>query len=192
MSSEGQKPQPALGQPVRVGGLAAMRALAHPTRVRMVNLLRSEPLSASELARRLKIRFGSAQFHLESLRRAGIAQKAAERHKRGGTEVLFEVPRNLWIDLGPDAPSDMRQAMNLAYVVELLRRLNADAAEPDPEDAEHDVFTTREIELPSEAVPAAAAALHEFEDRLDKLALEVPTEDSIPFAVSVLFFRVPR
>jgi DNA-binding transcriptional ArsR family regulator len=176
MSSEGPKRQPALGQPVRVGGLAAMRALAHPTRVRMVHLLRSEPLSASELARRLKIPFGSAQFHLQSLRRAGIAQKAAERHKRGGTEVLFEVPRNLWIDLDPDAPSDMRQAMNLA----------------DPEDAERDVLTTREIELPPEAVPAAAAALHEFQDRLDKLALEVPTEDSIPFTVSVVFFRVRR
>src|SRR5437867_12125381 len=117
MSSEGQKPQPALGQPVRVGGLAAMRALAHPTRVRMVYLLRSEPRSASELARRLNIRFGSAQFHLQSLRRAGIARKAAERRKRGGTEVLFEVPHNLWVDLDPDAPRDMRQAMNRAYIL---------------------------------------------------------------------------
>src|SRR5207249_4876835 len=116
MSSEGQKRQPALDQPIRVGGLAAMRALAHPTRVRIVRLLRSEPLSASELARRLNIRFGSAQFHLQSLRRAGIAQKAAERGKRGGTEMLFEVPRNLWIDLDPDAPCDIRQATNLAYV----------------------------------------------------------------------------
>jgi len=154
-------------------------------------LLRSEPLSASELGRRLNIGFGSAQFHLQSLRRAGIAHKAAERHKQGGTEMLFEVPRDLWVDLDPNAPLDMHQSMNRAYLVGPLRRLDAEA-EPEPDDTERDILTTREIELPPDAVPAAAAALHELLDRLDKLALDAGTEDSIPFTVSVLFLRVPR
>ena len=52
-----------------------MRALAHPTRVRMLHLLRTETLSASELGRRLRIRFGSAQYHLRTLERAGIARR---------------------------------------------------------------------------------------------------------------------
>src|ERR687897_2038793 len=101
-------------QPVRIGGLAAMRALAHPTRVRMLHLLRAEALSASELARRLGIRFGSAQYHLRSLERAGIALRVGERSRRGGTEILFEVPHGLWVDVEPDAPPGMRQAMNRA------------------------------------------------------------------------------
>ena len=69
-----------------------MRALAHPTRVRMLHLLRAEPLSASELARRLGIRFGSAQYHLRSLERAGIALRVGERSRRGGTESCSRCP----------------------------------------------------------------------------------------------------
>jgi hypothetical protein len=86
----------------------------------------------------------------------------------------------------------MRQAMNRAYILELLRRLDAEAAEPEPEDTARDILSIREIELPRDAVPVAAAALHDFQDRLDKVAIEFPTEESIPFTVSVLFFRAPR
>jgi DNA-binding transcriptional ArsR family regulator len=169
-----------------------MRALAHPTRVRMMHLLRIETLSASELARRLQIRFGSAQYHLRTLERAGIARRVEQRRKRGGLEILFDVPHSLWVDLDADAPAGMRQAVHHAYLAELGRRLDASAAEPEPEDTDRDAFTTREIELRPEDLPAAAQALHAFLHRLDELALDRPTADSIPFTASVLMFRVPR
>ena len=130
-----------------------MRALAHPTRVRMLHLLRTETLSASELGRRLRIRFGSAQYHLRTLERAGIARRVGERHKRGGVEVLFEVPHSLWLDHDAEAPLGMRQAVHHAYLAELQRRLDAAAAEPDPLDTERDAFSTRELELRSEDSP---------------------------------------
>jgi DNA-binding transcriptional ArsR family regulator len=129
-----------------------MRALAHPTRVRMLHLLRAEALSASELARRLGIRFGSAQYHLRSLERAGIALRVGERIRRGGTEILFEVPHGLWVDVEPDAPLGMRQAMNRAYVAELLRRM--DAAATERHEVDQDVLSTREIELDADGVDA--------------------------------------
>jgi DNA-binding transcriptional ArsR family regulator len=169
-----------------------MRALAHPTRVRMMHLLRSESLSASELARRLGIRFGSAQFHLRSLERAGIAGKVATRAKRGGTEVLYSVPHNLWVDIEADAPRGMRQTMNRAYVAELLRGLDASAEHPEPEDTNRDILSTRELELRPEDLPAAAEAVRELIRRVEALAVDTPTDDSIPFAVSLFFFRVPR
>ena len=178
--------------PVRVGGLAAMRALAHPTRVRMMHLLRTEALSASELGRRLRIRFGSAQYHLRTLERAGIARRAGKRRKRGGVEVLFEVPRSLWVDYDADAPLGMREAVHHAYLSELQRRLDAAAAEPDPLDTDRDAFITRELELRPEDLPAATEALHVFLHRLDELALEGPTRDSLPFTASVQLFRIPR
>jgi DNA-binding transcriptional ArsR family regulator len=178
--------------PVRVGGLAAMRALAHPTRVRMMHLLRIEALSASELARRLQIRYGSAQYHLRTLERAGIARRVEQRRKRGGVEVLFDVPHSVWVDLDADAPRGMREAVYRAYLAELGRRLEASAAQPQPEDTDRDVFTTREIELRSQDLPAATEALHTFLHRLDELALDRPSTDSIPFTASVLLFRVPR
>jgi DNA-binding transcriptional ArsR family regulator len=180
------------GTPIRVGGLEAMRALAHPTRVRIMHLLRSEPLSASELARRLEIRFGSALYHLRSLERAGIARKIGERYKRGGTEELYEVPQSLWVDTDANAPAGMRQAMNRAYLAELARRLDAAAVEPEPQDTDRDIFSTHEIELRPSDVPAAAEAFRTFHDRLQELALDAPSKTSLPFTVSVMLFRIPR
>jgi DNA-binding transcriptional ArsR family regulator len=167
-----------------------MRALAHPTRVRMLHLLRTEPLSASELARRLGIRFGSAQYHLRSLERAGIALRVGERSRRGGTEILFEVPHGLWVDVEPDAPLGMRQAMNRAYVAELLRRM--DAAATERHDVDHDVLSTREIELDADGIDAASEAVHVFLHRLHELALPNPSKDSRTFTLATLFFRMPR
>jgi DNA-binding transcriptional ArsR family regulator len=169
-----------------------MRALAHPTRVRMMHLLRTEGLSASELARRLQVRFGSAQYHLRSLQRAGIARKVAQRRKRGGMEVLYEVPRSLWVDSDSDAPAGLRQAMNRAYLGEVARRLDASAAEPEPEDTDRDVFSTHEVEFRPQDISAAIDAFRAFHDRLQELALDAPAADSLPFTVSVLFFRIPR
>jgi DNA-binding transcriptional ArsR family regulator len=167
-----------------------MRALAHPTRVRMMHLLREEALSASELARRLKIRFGSAQYHLRSLERAGIALRVGERSRRGGTEVLFEVPHDLWVDEGPDTPVGTRQAMNRAYIAEVLRRM--DAASLEWPTTDRDVRATREVELDPDGVLAATEALHAFLHRLDELSLARPTEGSMTFTAATLFFRVPR
>lgn len=167
-----------------------MRALAHPTRVRMMHLLRTEPMSASELARRLEIRFGSAQYHLRSLERAGIAHHVGERTHRGGTEVLFEVPHDLWVDEGPDTPVGTRQAMNRAYVGEILRRM--DAASAEGIDTHRDVRSTRAMELDPEGVAAATEAMHAFFHRLDELALERPTKDSLTFTAANLLFRIPR
>jgi DNA-binding transcriptional ArsR family regulator len=180
------------GPPTRVGGLVAMRALAHPTRVRMMHLLRTEELSASELARRLRIRFGSAQYHLRTLERAGIARRVGQRSKRGGVEILFDVPQSMRVDLDADAPSEMREAVHRAYLAEIARRLEASAAEPEPDDTDRDVLTTREVELRPEDLPAAAEALHTYLHRLDELALDRPSADSTPFTAAVQFFRVPR
>ena len=174
----------------RVGGLQAMRALAHPTRVRMMHLLRAEPLSASELARRLEIRFGSAQYHLRSLAQAGIALRVGERTRRGGTEVLFEVPHDIWFDEGPDTPVGTRQAMNRAYIAEILRRM--DAASLEWPTTDRDVRATRELELDPDGVAAATEALHGFLHLLDELALDRPTEGSMTFTAAALFFRAPR
>ena len=166
-----------------------MRALAHPTRVRMLHLLRAEPLSASGLARRLGIRFGSAQYHLRSLERAGIALRVGERSRRGGTEILFEVPHGLWVDVEPDAPQGVRHAMNRAYVAELLRRM--DEAVSERHDIDNDVLSTRELELDAAGVDAAGEAVHALLHRLDEIALAGPTEGSMTFTVAAFFLQMP-
>ncbi len=132
--------------PSSLSGVEAMRALAHPTRLRMVELLRQEPLSASELARRLEIRFGSARFHLQQLVRGGMAHPAGERRVRGGVELLFSSPDDVWIDSDPDDPATTA-AMHRALTVELGRRLRAATADQRPGDSALDVVSLRQVRL---------------------------------------------
>ena len=62
---------------------AALRALAHPLRLRLVALLRREgPLTASEAGRRLGESSGSTSYHLRQLERFGLVEEAADGHGR--------------------------------------------------------------------------------------------------------------
>lgn len=59
---------------------AALRALAHPIRMRLVGLLRREgPLTASEAGRRLGESSGSTSYHLRQLARFGLVEEAGSR-----------------------------------------------------------------------------------------------------------------
>ena len=56
-----------------------IRALAHPLRIRMLELLREEPATASILARRLDESTGATSYHLRELERFGFIEEDTER-----------------------------------------------------------------------------------------------------------------
>jgi len=61
----------------------ALRALAHPIRIRLLGLLRREgPLTATETGRRIDESSGSASYHLRQLARFGLVEDAAGGHGR--------------------------------------------------------------------------------------------------------------
>lgn len=61
----------------------ALRAYAHPIRLRLVGLLRSEgPLTASEAGRRLGESSGTTSFHLRQLAKYGLVEPAEGGHGR--------------------------------------------------------------------------------------------------------------
>ena len=173
----------------RVGGVQAMRALAHPTRVRIRHMLAAEPLSASELARRLGIRVGSAQFHLRTLVRAGIAVPAGERTRRGGRELLYQVPPGTGIEISPEAPAGLRGQVYAAYAGELQRLLDA-ALQLPPTAADETITTIREISLTPETMPAALAAIHELLDKLAALDNK-NAQSAMPHVLSLFWFGIP-
>ena len=174
--------------PSRLSGVAAMRALAHPTRLRMVELLRQEPLSASELARRLEIRFGSARYHLLQLVRGGMAHPAGERRVRGGVELLFSAPDDVWVDSDPDDPATTA-AMHRALVVELGRRLRAAAADQRPGDSALDVVSLRQVRLTSED---RARAERIADDAIRRIrGLDSGDGGTVPVTLGLLLFRMP-
>lgn len=174
----------------RLSGVAAMRALAHPTRIRMLDLLRHEPLSASELARRLEIRFGSARFHLHQLVDGGLALPAGERRVRGGLELLFSAPDDVSVDIDPDEPGTTA-TLHRALARELARRLQAAATDRRREDSTVDIVSLREIHLtPDSRVEAERIA----EDALRRIrALDAPAGDgdTEPITLGLFLFRTP-
>lgn len=54
--------------------LSVLKSLADPTRLQMLHLLSTEPLTAAELARRLRLRPPTVTHHLQLLRLAGLVQ----------------------------------------------------------------------------------------------------------------------
>jgi DNA-binding transcriptional ArsR family regulator len=61
----------------------ALRALAHPIRIRLLGLLRRDgPLTATEAGRRIDESSGSASYHLRQLARFGLVEDAPGGHGR--------------------------------------------------------------------------------------------------------------
>jgi DNA-binding transcriptional ArsR family regulator len=60
-----------------------LRALAHPLRLQLLQVLRAEgPATASQLGRRLGESSGATSYHLRALHRAGMVEEAERRNGR--------------------------------------------------------------------------------------------------------------
>jgi DNA-binding transcriptional ArsR family regulator len=111
----------------------ALAALAHPARVRILEMLR-EPASASEAARRLGEPRQRVNYHLKELERAGLVERVGERRVRNLVEVLYQAvartfvvsPEVAWAD--PRRMQAMREQHSLETLVQLGERLERDAA----------------------------------------------------------------
>jgi DNA-binding transcriptional ArsR family regulator len=72
----------------------SFRALAHPTRLRILDALRDgEALSPSRLRRRaeLKIALGTVSHHMRELRELGMVAPAGTRAVRGAVEHFYKL-----------------------------------------------------------------------------------------------------
>lgn len=70
---------------------AQFKALGHPLRHRIVNVLRQRPAPLRELAAALDASKGTIDYHLRVLREAGFIRLAHTRQVRGGTEQYFSL-----------------------------------------------------------------------------------------------------
>ncbi|SEG15284.1 Helix-turn-helix domain-containing protein [Nonomuraea solani] len=72
---------------------AHFKALGHPLRHRMVNVLRRRPATMSELTAALGSTKGTIGYHVRVLREAGLIRLTETRQVRGGTEQCFALVR---------------------------------------------------------------------------------------------------
>jgi DNA-binding transcriptional ArsR family regulator len=106
-------------------GKAAMRATAHPVRLRIMSLLTGAPLTAAEVARELGITHANASYHLRQLLAAGMIVPAGEERIRGGIAKRYRY--DTADDMARDrvrSPrgDDYYRAMFAAVSHELIRR----------------------------------------------------------------------
>ncbi|GII42022.1 ArsR/SmtB family transcription factor [Planotetraspora phitsanulokensis] len=81
---------------------AQFRALGHPVRHRLVNLLRQRPATLAQLTAALGSTKGTIGYHVRILREAGLVRLASTRQVRGGTEQYFALVSR-GFKLGEDA-----------------------------------------------------------------------------------------
>jgi DNA-binding transcriptional ArsR family regulator len=80
-------------EPLVLRSAAQFKALGHPARHRLVNVLRQRPATLRQLAETLGLAKGTLSYHVRVLREAGLVHLAETRHVRGGTEEYFALVR---------------------------------------------------------------------------------------------------
>jgi DNA-binding transcriptional ArsR family regulator len=106
-------------------GTAALRATAHPIRLRIMSLLTGAPLTAADIARELGLTHANASYHLRNLLSAGMIVPAGEERIRGGVAKRYRY--DAAHDLAQEKarghrPDDHYHALYAAVAGELIRR----------------------------------------------------------------------
>jgi DNA-binding transcriptional ArsR family regulator len=101
---------------------AALRARAHPLRLRILSLLTGAPMSAAELAREMDVSQALASYHLRAVVDAGLAELAEEFSNRGGRERRYRYRTGLDDHRGRAMDDDERALLITALTAELQRR----------------------------------------------------------------------
>jgi DNA-binding transcriptional ArsR family regulator len=125
MASDGSwTTQPQSDQDLLLDG-PALRALSHPVRVRIMQLLRKEgPSTASRLAELLRLNSGATSYHLRQLSAAGLVSEAADLGNKRD-RWWRAVPRALYfgqasLEEDPDAAMAYLNAVATAYAERMV------------------------------------------------------------------------
>src|SRR5437879_9797840 len=100
---------------VRPWSAAELRALAHPLRLQLLQVLHAEgPATASRLARRLGESSGATSYHLRALHRAGMVEEAEQRNGRERwwqrTPELLAIPNSIPRDASATERAELQAA----------------------------------------------------------------------------------
>jgi DNA-binding transcriptional ArsR family regulator len=101
------------------GAISSMRAVAHPTRLRILSLLTAQAMSAAEVARELDLTHANASYHLRVLHQAAELVVESEEKIRGGLAKRYR-----YVVLEKPSRSPATGADRRAYVEAISREVN--------------------------------------------------------------------
>jgi DNA-binding transcriptional ArsR family regulator len=144
---------PAAPEPLVLRTPAHFKALGHPVRHRIVNVLRQRPATLGQLASAMGLAKGTISFHVRVLREAGLVVLAGTRHVRGGTEQYLAL-----VSRGLRLHEDAGAGAGFLVQAALAEMLPAGGSEPG-----HTVL--RHVWLSEQQARALAAQLEDFAAR---------------------------
>lgn len=157
-----------------------LRALGHPTRLRMLTMMWSGPMSAAGLAAELGISHGLASQHLRTLDRAGLVVLDEVREKRGGRERLYRTVKGSPLSERTDAQPLLIEAM----IANLRLRVGEWAPGRPAAVCDADLWLTPEQWLD------ARKRLHDLTTEMHDLAQSPHTPGTVPVGVTMLAFEM--
>jgi DNA-binding transcriptional ArsR family regulator len=177
----------------------AVAALTHPTRVRILDALRS-PDSAAGAARALGESRQRVNYHLKELARAGLVRPAGERRKGNFVEQLYEAvastfvvsPRLAWGD--ERRQHALADQVSLEHLVELGERLQRDASgllDRAAFDAETIPSASVEAEVSFADAESRRAFMEDYLAALGPLLDKHGAKRGAPFRVAVAVYPDP-
>jgi DNA-binding transcriptional ArsR family regulator len=116
---------PSASEPLVLRTPAHFKALGHPVRHRIVNVLRQRPATLAQLSSAVGLAKGTISFHLRVLREAGLVRLAGTRHVRGGTEQYFAL-----VSTGFRLHEDAGNGPGFLVEAALAEMLSAGGSEP--------------------------------------------------------------
>jgi DNA-binding transcriptional ArsR family regulator len=174
-------------------GVGALRAIAHPVRLRILSLLTGAEMSAAEVARELGIAHASASYHLRVLADAGEVVEAGEEHIRGGVAKRYRHPWQRATEGQPSSPAEpvrpTRDDAGLALYAramadELVRRTAL--RRPDT----RSFLADAETWVPPEAWERAVALVQEASTLVHSEARHPRTAGTVHVNLSVALFEM--
>ena len=164
--------------------LSALRATAHPLRLRMLSLVTATSMSAAEVARELGITHANASYHLRVLLKAGTIVVEGEEQIRGGRAKRY---RHRWQDSpldGAHVGEDERRQFLTAVLAEAERRY------AHRRETERATLSDAELWVPREVWNAASEHLRAAADLVHDAALPPRTDDAVRISLTTIGFEM--
>jgi DNA-binding transcriptional ArsR family regulator len=173
---------------------AALQALSHPVRLRMLGLLRIEgPATATTLATRLGLNTGATSYHLRHLAQHGFIVEDAER---GNARDRWWRAAHQSTTTGPEDPGDGEagevldaylQAVAVVMTEQLQRAMEERALLPEPWRNASE-FSDYVLRLTPTKARRVRDAIHEV---IRATAAEPESEESEQFVLQLTAFPLP-
>jgi DNA-binding transcriptional ArsR family regulator len=142
--------------------VSALRATAHPVRLRILSLLTASALSAAEIARELDLTHANASYHLRVLAEAGAIVEAGEEKIRGGIAKRYRHPWEEYRTAGRiSARPEDGQVYVRAIAEELVRRFEQRVSHTPAVTTDAEMWVTPQVwEKVRSLVEQASTLLH--------------------------------